>query len=435
MTPSQPSPKKRMSKRGVIALVSFSSVLAIILGSAAYLAAIVDPPKLCTFKSDSSTDFSSDQISVVLAPTSNFVDLDSLVSRAGQDIKSGLGMGLKDGNEKQALNRELSLVVADAAPKLIVTSFIDPLNGTESQEIGTQIDSTYGYLELAVACAGGYSAKEDDQISLEKETDLLKSLAVASNQMQHSGNRTLYVLGNGIQTAGAIRMQDDDSFPKTKARALTMAKSLAQRGELPDLTGISVKWYGLGQVDGKNQKTLPTAWTKSLRVFWEKVITLSGGTVGEICEACGSGEPMPKAIQVQPVHVSQCPLIVKLYESDGVEFKADSTAFVSDSQAQAAALSTVSKFKAKGCSSMTVTGFAAAGKSEKIYKANKSSIDKTNLKLTKERAKAFSKLLTKAGFEGDITYIGAGTCGTEWDGNGAINSERQRLCRRVEVSN
>jgi hypothetical protein len=325
--------------------------------------------------------------------------------------------------------------VADAAPKLIVTSFIDPLNGEAAQEIETQIDSTYGYLDLASGCAGGYLAKEDDQIALEKETDLLKALAVASDQMSHTGKRTLFILGNGIQTSGAIQMQDADSFPKTEARAIAMAKSLSRSHQLPDLNGIEVKWYGLGQVDGANQKTLPTAWTKSLRAFWEKVIQLSGGTVAGMCEACGSGSPLPKAIKVHPVQTVECPLIVKLYESDGVEFKPDSTDFVSADKAKSAAESTVSKFKSKGCSSMTVTGYAAAGKSESEYKQNMKSIDKINLTLTKGRAKAFSRLLIESGFDGDIAFVGGGTCGTEWDGNGKVDAEQQRLCRRVEVSN
>lgn len=435
MSSSQPSPKKKMTKRGKIALSAFGSVLVAVIGIVAYLMIIIPPPKLCEFKSDSTTDSASDQISVVLAPTSNFVDFDSLVSRAGQDIKSGLGFSLQGEDKKQSLNREFSLVLADSAPKLLVTSFIDPLNGTESQEIETQILSTYGYLDLAAGCAGGYLAKDKDQVDLAKETDLLKALAVASDQLGHTGKKTLYILGNGIQTSGAIRMQDEDSFPKTEARAFAMAKSLEQRGELPDLAGISVKWYGLGQVDGSNQKTLPTAWTKSLKAFWSKTIELSGGTIEGICEACGSGEPMPKAIRVHPIQVSPCPLIVKLYEADGVEFKPDSTSFVSDSQAKAAAESTVAKFKAKGCSSMTVTGYAAAGRSESEYKEEQSSIDKTNAKLTKARAKAFAQLLTTAGFDGDITFVGGGTCGTEWDGNGKASSEQQRLCRRVEVSN
>ena len=435
MSSSHPLPKKKMSKRGRIALSAFASVLVLIMGSAIYLNIIIPPVKLCAFKSDSTTDSTSDQISVVLAPTSNFVDFDSLVSRAGQDIKSGLGFSLQGDEKKQALNREFSLVVADSAPKLIVTSFIDPVNGTESQEIETQIESTYGFLDLAAGCAGGYLAKDEDQVNLKKETDLLKALDVASSQLSHTGKRTLYILGNGIQTSGAIRMQDEDSFPKTEARAISMAKSLAQRNELPDLTGISVKWYGLGQVDGTNQQTLPTAWTKALKTFWSKTIQLSGGTIEGICEACGSGEPMPKAIRVHPIQIHECPLIVKLYEADGVEFKPDSTEFVSESQAKVAAESTVKKFKTKGCSAMTVTGYAAAGRSESEYKENKSAIDKTNLKLTKARAKSFAQLLTSAGFDGDITFVGGGTCGTEWDGNGKANSEQQRLCRRVEVSN
>ena len=165
------------------------------------------------------------------------------------------------------------------------------------------------------------------------------------------------------------------------------------------------------------------------------MIELSGGKVDNFCEQCGSGTPYSKAIQVAKITVDQCPLIVKLYEDDGVEFRPDSTTFVSDSKARAAAKSTVAKFKAKKCSTLTVTGFAAAGTDKPDYLSKKQEIDTTNQNLTESRAKAFSALLRAAGFSGDIAYVGGGTCGTEWDPDGNVDQDKQRLCRRVEVSN
>jgi hypothetical protein len=124
-----------------------------------------------------------------------------------------------------------------------------------------------------------------------------------------------------------------------------------------------------------------------------------------------------------------------LYERDGVEFKANSASFVSLSKAKTAAAKTVKQSKAQGCSSLTVTGFAAAGKDKAVYLKSKTKIDKTNKSLTAKRAKAFGALLENAGFSGDIQYVGGGTCGTEWNPDGKAVEDLQRLCRRVEVTN
>jgi hypothetical protein len=434
MTSSQPAPKKKMTKRGQIAILAFATVLVSVIGGATYLSIITPPKDLCVFKSDSSIDSASNQTSVVLAPTSNFVDIDSLVSRAGQDIKSSLGFSLKDENKKEALNREFSLVVADSSPKLIVTSFIDPLNGTEPQEISTQIESTFGYLELAAGCAGGYLAKDDDQVALESQSDFLKALAVASDQLSHTGEKNLYILGNGIQTSGAILMQEEGVIPASESAAKKIARELFNRDEVPALKDITVNWYGLGQVDGEIQEPLPLAKAKALEAFWSEIIRLAGGSVGEICGQCGSGLPNENAIPVDLVPVNECPITVKLYDFDGVEFQPDSSAFVSEAKAKAAAAKTASEFKSRvGCETLTIRGVAAAGEDKATYLSNRAEIDDINKELTKLRAEAFGALLKKAGFKGSLTFVGGGTCLTEWGASGRAIPDLQRKCRRVEI--
>ncbi len=425
--------KKKLTKRGFIVLSSFAAVLIGIIGGTW----LIPPPPdtFCDFKSRGSSSSSSNQISVLISPTNNFVDMQSLISRAEQEIQGSLGKILSPEKRELALDRELSIIVADSSPKLIVNSFIDPAAGTLPQEIETQIDATFQFLEKAAMCAGGPLAREGDEVPLSPESDLIKGLAVAADQLGHTGEKKLVVLANGIQTSGAVLMQDEDSFPKNPSRAISMAKSLMMAGELPDLSGVKVSWYGLGQVDGEYQTTLPNSWANGLKTFWETVIELSGGTVENFCEQCGSGNPHAKAIPVSKLEVDPCPLIVKLYEDDGVEFRPDSTSFVSESKARSAANTTVEKFKAKNCQSLTVTGFAAAGKSKSDYISEKNEIDKTNQTLTEARAKAFAALLRAAGFSGDIAFIGGGTCGTEWDSTGEVDRDKQRLCRRVEVSN
>jgi hypothetical protein len=301
-------------------------------------------------------------------------------------------------------------------------------------DIQRAIDSAFGGFNLAANCAAGDLKKPDDQIPTSAGTDLLKGFAVAADQLSTEGTKTIFVLGNGIQTSGAIIMQEEGTLPASPAIAKNLARELNQRGEIPSLEGITVNWYGMGQVDGEVQKPLPLAKGKALEAFWREIIRLAGGSVGEICGQCGSGMPHENAIPVELVPVNECPLTVKLYDADGVEFKPDSSEFVSEARARSAASRTVDEFKSKsGCTSLTVRGVAASGVDKAEYSSKRAEIDGVNSELTKLRAEAFGGLLKKAGFKGSLTFIGGGTCGTEWNASGLVVPDLQRKCRRVEV--
>lgn len=425
---SNPSPKRGKVVGFVLA--------AVLVGLIAIFFIPRPPSKNCEFYSDESpAQGDKGQTAVVLAPTDNFVDFTSLAARAKLEVTSALGASLEDSTIADAKGRELSIVMGDGAPSLIVHSQVYA-DTNEPMDIRRAIEeTTYGSIELAVLCAAGDYKVPGDEIATAPESDILKALRVASAQFNTSGSRDIYILGNGIQTAGAIQMQEPGSFPTTDKLAKRFAKSLDMRREIPELEGANVHWYGLGQVDGVKQSTLPISHSSSLVTFWKEVIRLGGGNLEDICSECGTGKPNDKAIAVQVVNVSPCNLIVELYEADGIQFKPDSAEFVSKTKALNSAKSTVTKFNKKDCDSLTVTGFAAAGKSKAKYLANKADIDETNKSLTLLRAKAFARLLTVAGFEGEISSAAGGTCGTEWTADGLVDSKKQKLCRRVEVTN
>jgi len=422
------------SKRNLVLGIAGGSVLGL-LATLVFVIIFTPPPPICKFISEESSVVPKEQVSVVLAPTSNFVDFDSILTRALTPIKQVLS-DVGPGEERSdVLGRELTVVLADGDPDMVVRSTIIAVENPSNSDIERSVKSVYDVPEVVASCAAGKLKKPDDQIPTTPQSDLLKGLAIARDQLTSSEAKTIFVLGNGIQTSGAILMQDSDTFPKTAASAKRLARALDQRGEIPDLTDITVNWYGLGQVDGEIQKPLPLASVSALETFWRESIRLAGGTVGEICAQCGSGSPHVNSIAADPVGIVSCPLKVTLYEKDGVEFKADSSSFVSLSKAKTAAAKTVKQSKAQGCSSLTVTGFAAAGKDKAVYLKSKTKIDKTNKSLTAKRAKAFGALLENAGFSGDIQYVGGGTCGTEWNPDGKAVEDLQRLCRRVEVTN
>jgi hypothetical protein len=368
----------------------------------------------------------------ILAPTNNFVDFLTLVTRAETEVKNSLGGNLAEDNLEEAIGREFSVVLADGRARMLAKRSVQPL-GESAYDITSAVDSTFGIFRQANKCAAGGLKRPQDQVETKAGSDILKALSIAADQLTIGGPRKIFILSNGIQTEGDIQMQDRGMFPKSDASARLLAKSLNGIGAIPDLRGAEVYWYGLGQVDGVNQELSEKSST-ALESFWRQVVTYANGDLKEVCSQCGAGDPHPLAIPVPTFEVKTCTLI-RLYEEDGVEFLPDSATFKDISKAKSTANKMSSQFESKGCDEMTVTGFAAAGVDKAEYQMDKAKIDSTNKRLTKQRAAAFASLVRAAGYKGSISSAGAGTCGTEWAGSGKADRDLQRMCRRVEVSN
>jgi hypothetical protein len=372
------------------------------------------------------------QTVAILAPTDNFVDFLTLVTRSETEVINSLGGNLPDSQLEESIGREFSVVLADGRPRMLAKRSVQPL-GESAYDIRDAVNGTFGIFRQANKCAAGGLKRPDDQVETKEGSNILKALSIAADQLTIDGPKKIFILSNGIQTEGAIEMQEKGMFPKSDSSAKLLAQGLNAIGEIPDLQGAEVLWYGLGQVDGVNQE-LSEKSAKSLESFWRHVIKYANGELKEVCAQCGAGDPHRLAIPVPTFEVKTCTLI-KLYEEDGVEFLPNSATFKNLSKAKATAKNMSTQFQSKGCDEMTVTGFAAAGVDKVDYQKGKTKIDSTNKKLTKKRAAAFASLVRAAGYMGSISSAGAGTCGTEWTGAGKVDNDLQRMCRRVEVSN
>jgi len=372
------------------------------------------------------------QTVAILAPTDNFVDFLTLVTRSETEVINSLGGNLPDSQLEESIGREFSVVLADGRPRMLAKRSVQPL-GESAYDIRDAVNGTFGIFRQANKCAAGGLKRPDDQVETKEGSNILKALSIAADQLTIDGPKKIFILSNGIQTEGAIEMQEKGMFPKSDVSAKLLAQGLNAIGEIPDLQGAEVLWYGLGQVDGVNQE-LSEKSAKSLESFWRHVIKYANGELKEVCAQCGAGDPHRLAIPVPSFEVKTCSLI-KLYEEDGVEFLPNSATFKNLSKAKATAKNMSTQFQSKGCDEMTVTGFAAAGVDKVDYQKGKTKIDSTNKKLTQKRAAAFASLVRAAGYKGSISSAGAGTCGTEWTGAGKVDNDLQRMCRRVEVSN
>ena len=414
-------------------------VAASLLAAMVYFLISPDKVNLCELKDTSSREEPSVQISAIIAPTDTFVNFSSVISAAEPSVENDLGINLPKESINDAKGRQLSIVLADGVPQLAVRKTVKAEGSSDYDIREAAIPRVFKAFSLVAKCSAGALKKPKDQIETDPESDLLGALSIAADQLTaDNAEKTIYVLSNGLQTAGAIKMQEPGQFPTSEKDALELADSLEGIGALPDLHGARIVWYGLGQVDGKKQKNFGQRANDSLVQFWQEVISRSNGelTTKDTYGKVGSGLPHKNAIKATPVDGGGCTIVRKLYEKDGVQFEPNTNVFVDSTKAKSAAKDVVKAFQAAHCDSITVHGFAASGTTKDEYESKKADIDTVNKALTLLRAKAFAALLKQAGFKGEISSDGFGTCEDEqWTGAGKIDETAQKQCRRVEVSN
>ena len=426
-------------------LIAMSVTVAII----AAIVYILWPTSKCqSFSLESSDKQAGTEVVVIVAPTSNFVDFDSVLDVSENDIKESLGASLTNQADLEAaVGNQLSMIVADGTPELISRTVVEAID-LNAEDIKSAISGAIKPVGLVASCAGGALAASGDKISTDAESDFLKALVLAENQFTDgSKTKELYILGNGINTAGVLKMQDPNEdgagtvFPNTQKKAIEMAKNFYKSGYTPtDLKGANVHLVGIGQTDPSVQE-IPEPARKALITFWSEVIRLSNGKLVEenINSLVGKGKASSAAIKVfAPIEPIVACAPITLRESDGITFKPGKADFVDKAVAKAKAEEVAELYSAKKCA-MSITGFAAPGTTQSAYEEDKSDIDAKNLSLTKRRAQAFINLLNAAGFTDVTIGTGGGTCvGDDLIGSfksdGSINETGQSKCRRVEIS-
>lgn len=108
------------------------------------------------------------------------------------------------------------------------------------------------------------------------EVDFLKSIRCAAASLRSLDEsyttRTIICCGTGLGTTGYLDFQNN----LLVASPETIVEMLEEREALPDLTGITVYWLGMGQVAEPQEKLNPKQ-TKNLEEIWKAVIEASGG--------------------------------------------------------------------------------------------------------------------------------------------------------------
>ena len=165
------------------------------------------------------------------------------------------------------------------------------------------------------------------------ETDLLKSLALAAGTLEGAhGDRTVLVIDSGVSTAGALAFQSTGLLAPN-ADVDAAVEHLRSAGALPDLTGVSIRWFGLGAVQDP-QPVLDTAAISRLKDVWTKVITAAHGQVvfadypmTEIARDDAPAVPAVTPVPVDAFELGQVPTVERSLPDTEVGFSPDTAEF------------------------------------------------------------------------------------------------------------
>ena len=213
--------------------------------------------------------------------------------------------------------------------------------------------------------------KEDYEVSVleamltpaeKPESDMLSALSLAASSLAHaSGDRTILVVDSGMSTAGAMAFQNTGLL-EPHADVDAMVERMRSAGALPDLTGVTVRWFGLGSVE-EPQPLLDTAAKSRLKNLWTKLITAANGEVvfDDAPMMKHIGDDLPAVPEVTPVPVGAfelgaAPSLEMSLPDTEVGFEADVDVLRNEEVAKSRIQEAAAQIRSSGVSEVRVTG-------------------------------------------------------------------------------
>ncbi len=359
---------------------------------------------------------------VIEAPTNTFVKFGNAIAAAEADIRELVGES----------GAKISTVIADGAPRLTLSRVVDLSRSFDEADDKEAISSAMAVLHMNYYCAVVPQSVNTSAFAPTSGSDFLQALHVATESFTERGaQREIVVIGNGLQDVGQLDLTLE--FPADSASAKNYAENLASAGGLPDLTGVKVSWYGLGQTAQGAQEALHPAAQTALVALWTALIQEAGGELVKVVSTIPYADPVPTSIQANAVAVPEAPCAFMLTAEEGFNFNPDSAEFLDSGRARRGAENMAAEIERAGCPGpLYVVGYAASGVDKKDY--NSSAIAKVK-SLSATRAAAFKSLLEQSGVAIKLVPIGGGKGPTtDWDANGKFVEDMGKQNRFVEVT-
>ena len=238
------------------------------------------------------------------------------------------------------------VISADGVPRLVAS-----IDSTSTRQDDTEKED----YEVSVLAAMLTPAETP-------ESDMLSALSLAANSLAHaSGDRTILVVDSGMSTAGAMAFQNTGLL-EPHADVDAMVERVRSAGALPDLTGVTVRWFGLGSVEDP-QPLLDTAAKSRLKNLWTKLITAANGEVvfDDTPMMKVTGDDLPAVPEVTPVPVGAfelgaAPSLEMSLPDTEVGFEADVDVLRNEEAAKSRIQEAAAQIRSSGVSEVRVTG-------------------------------------------------------------------------------
>lgn len=237
------------------------------------------------------------------------------------------------------------LVVADGKPFALGPQRFDQVKNNDIQQ--ARADKTARY-QLVEAVQGAAATTP--------ETDLISAISLASRMLSAgtADNKVLIIRHSGVNTAVAsLPMQDLDLLNSDPAQLLDQLDAAAM---LPQLNGVAVEFYGLGDVAG-SQGTLSAQQVQWLKSFWQAFFDRTGAAVTFHTDIV-SGDALNNGHTVTPLAAAGAPTFVKV-SAEQVAFQPDSTTFLDEAAARAALNGLAEQLKGTSAAHYIVAGSTA----------------------------------------------------------------------------
>lgn len=278
------------------------------------------------------------------------------------------------------------LVVADGSPFVVGPQRFDQVKNNDIQQARADKTARWQLMEAVQGAA-----------AQTPETDLVSAVSVAGRMLSAgtASNKVLIIQHSGVNTSASLPMQDLDLLNTDPAQLLDQLDAAAM---VPQLKGVAVEFYGLGDVAG-SQRTLSAQQVRWLKSFWQAFFDRTGATVTFHADIV-SGEALTEnGHKVTPLASAGAPTFVKV-SAEQVAFQPDSTTFLDEAAARAALNGLAEQLKEAASGHYIVAGSTA-----QVDNASREGAQALSL----ARARAVRDALVVAGVPADqITCLGLG---------------------------
>ena len=277
------------------------------------------------------------------------------------------------------------LVVADGKPFAVGPQRFDQVKNNDIQQ--ARADKTARY-QLVEAVQGAAATTP--------ETDLISAISLASRMLSAgtADSKVMVIRHSGVNTGTSLPMQALDLLNTDPAQLLDQLDAAAM---LPQLNGVAVEFYGLGDVAG-SQGTLSAQQVQWLKSFWQAFFDRTGANVTFHTDIV-SGDALNNGHTVTPLAAAGAPTFVKV-SAEQVAFQPDSTTFLDEAAARAALNGLAEQLKGT-----SAAHYIVAGSTAQVDTPSREGAQALSL----ARAQAVRDVLVEAGVPADrFTCLGLG---------------------------